>query len=126
MPSGGLLFVSSPLLAQDVRSLQFAIVNQQQGKKGSEVTGAQRDRELEHLEAVVHYCELSDGCRRRFLLKHFGERFQRPATWTRQRCCDLCPDDGLTVRYDLSSRLQPGRRSDLTRSDASVGDGWAS
>ena len=56
------------------------------------------ERRIEKLQEMTNYCELSDCCRRKHLLRHFGETYQRPADFDKKKCCDYCIDGGESVR----------------------------
>jgi superfamily II DNA helicase RecQ len=64
-PSESIIYYSR----RDAHAIRFLIEKEardRMAKKGhNEATGieAQAERELEHLQKVVEYCELADGCR---------------------------------------------------------------
>lgn len=70
------------------------------------------ERKKEQLDSVLEYCQEAETCRRRVLLRHFGDKTgARPAGWRKDRCCDVCMDGGRDVRRRLTAmRAEGGRK----------------
>jgi superfamily II DNA helicase RecQ len=59
-------------------------------------------RSHEHMARACMCClDACADCRRKFLLKHFGEQLQRKCE--RRECCDWCVDYGATHRLAPST-----------------------
>ena len=71
----------------------------------------QVNRKGEQLSKVREYALEVEECRRRVLLKHFGEGGrERGRGWTRERCCDYCVDGGKKVKECLKTLMEGGGR----------------
>lgn len=88
---------------KDARKFEFLV--QQRSSKGDE-KGPQRA--LEALEKMVEYC-MSPGCRRQYLLKHFGEQNSDPLSVC-GGTCDFCKNPEQVER----AIEQASTRNDFT------------
>lgn len=86
-PSQSILYYSR----DDARKLQFVINNSTTAGKHGGAGGKGVLRELSKLEKVIDWCE-AEGCRRKALLRHFGEIIVEGRTGNEKVCCDFCAE----------------------------------
>jgi hypothetical protein len=114
LPSESVVYFSK----KDARTFAFLI------NKGSKKNQAQTDRKLQAFDDALQYC-LVAGCRRCYLLKHFGER-ATPALC--KKTCDYCMDpekvEGLlNAASETSARSTTGFSSKAFEGKSKYDDG---
>lgn len=92
---------------EDVRRLKFTIEMNIEAAEQSKTTGAGgcSQKDLDNLEAVLGFCS-ERVCRRRAILKYFGEAWDSSKAVPSEKCCDVC-DPNLAKK-----KAETGRKRD--------------
>lgn len=108
---------------EDVRRLKFTIeINmeaEEQNKGVINKTGGCSQKDLDNLESVLEFCS-ERTCRRKAILKFFGETWDSSKTVPREKCCDVC-DPNIEKRKregpEEQSKLIPFKKQKKTNSE---------